>query len=139
MASHLPGRPRARLRGPLNAILLTSELLGRVSDKAPVVDFSSRITRSGQRMRNLLDELLDFSRASLDMGIGIQRAPVDLAVACEEEMEVLRSALPGRQLALRVDGMGHGKFDASRIREALGNLVLNAARMELRTAASMSG
>ena len=116
------------LRGPLNAILLTSEVLGRAALNAPVADFTSRITRSGKRMQSLLDELLDFSRSSLGLGITIQRAPVDLAQACQEELDLLRGTLPGRRITLQLQGMTHGNYDASRIREALANLVTNAAK-----------
>ncbi|MDM0032176.1 HAMP domain-containing sensor histidine kinase [Variovorax sp. J22P271] len=116
------------LRGPLNAILLTSEVLSRLSTEEPVSQATTRLIRSGQRMKGLLDDLLEFSRASLGMGISVQRRSSELAQACRDELDVLRAALPDQKLSFHVEGPCDGEFDASRVREALGNLVYNAAR-----------
>ena len=115
------------LRSPLNAILLTSQLLSRLAADEPATRYTARLVRSGERMKALLDDLLDFSRASLGLGLAIRRAPTDLAAACGEEVELLRAALPGHLIDYEVEGRPQGDFDASRIREALGNLVANAA------------
>jgi signal transduction histidine kinase len=116
------------LRGPLSAIVNTSMLLNRLASEKPVTEATQRLVRSGERMTRLLDDLLDYSRASLGLGIAILRAPVDLAFACEAELEVLRAALPGRDIGLIVEGTTKGHFDASRVREGLSNLVTNAAK-----------
>jgi signal transduction histidine kinase len=116
------------LRGPLNAVLLTAELLSRMSSDGPTSAYTERLIRSGKRMQDLLDSLLDYSRSSLGQGIAIRRSRVDLAAECEEELEVVRAALPGRQIDLVVSGATEGAFDASRVRESLANLVFNAAR-----------
>ena len=116
------------LRGPLNAVLLTAELLSRLGSGAPLTEYTERLIRSGKRMRDLLDSLLDYSRSSLGRGIAIHRSPVDLANQCEEELHVLRAALPGRRIELTATGSVEGTFDSSRVRESLANLVFNAAR-----------
>jgi signal transduction histidine kinase len=116
------------LRGPLNAILMASQLLTKLSTEQPVAQTTKQLIRSGERMTRLLDDLLDYSRASLGLGIAIRQAQVDLAVACEAELDVLRAALPGRDIRLIVQGAAQGLFDASRVREALSNLVTNAAK-----------
>jgi hypothetical protein len=36
-------------------------------------------------MKHLLDDLLDYSRASLELGIPVAPARMDLAVACGQE------------------------------------------------------
>ncbi len=116
------------LRGPLNAVLLTAEILSRLSSDGPTSAYTERLIRSGKRMQDLLDSLLDYSRSSLGQGIAIRRSQVDLAAECEEELAVVRAALPGRQIDLVVSGVTEGEFDASRVRESLANLVFNAAR-----------
>jgi signal transduction histidine kinase len=116
------------LRGPLNAVLMTAEILSRVARGTPTTEYTERLIRSGKRMKDLLDSLLDYSRSSLGQGIAIRRSRVDLAAACEEELAVLRAALPGHQIDLVVTGATEGEFDASRVRESLANLVFNAAR-----------
>lgn len=116
------------LRGPLNAIMLTAELLSRMTGDAPLSKHTLRLVQSGKRMKTLLDDLLDFSRASLGLGIGIRRTPGDLAAACGDEVDVLRAALPDTGIEFQASGRTDGSFDASRIREVLGNLVNNAAK-----------
>lgn len=116
------------LRGPLNAILLTAEVLARMTAEAPLSSHTRRLIQSGKRMTALLDDLLDFSRASLGQGIGIARVPVDLAAACGEEVDLLRAALLHVEIEYDAAGDTSGNFDGSRVREALGNLVTNAAR-----------
>lgn len=120
--------PGHDLRGPLSAILLTAEVLSRMTTEAPIGSHTLRLIHSGKRMRVLLDDLLDFSRASLGLGIGIHRAPVDLAAACDEEVDLLRAALPQVEIEYDTTGDTSGNFDGSRVREVLGNLVTNAAR-----------
>jgi signal transduction histidine kinase len=116
------------LRGPLNAVLMTAEILSGMARGTPTTKYTERLIRSGKRMKDLLDSLLDYSRSSLGQGIAIRRSHVDLAAECDEELAVLRAALPGRQIDLVVTGATEGKFDASRVRESLANLVFNAAR-----------
>ncbi|MDB5828385.1 MAG: histidine kinase [Variovorax sp.] len=116
------------LRGPLNAILLTSELLSRMTTREPLSRHTMRLIQSGKRMKTLLDDLLDFSRASLGLGIGVRRMTADLAGPCEEEVDVLRAALPDTPISFDVEGDTSGTFDVSRVREVLGNLVGNAAK-----------
>jgi signal transduction histidine kinase len=116
------------LRGPLNAILLTSEVLSKISDGTPASAATGRLVRSGERMRQLLDDLLDFSRTSLNLGIPVAPAPMDLSVACQEEIELQRAALPGNLIELRTEGVTKGTWDASRLKQLLGNLISNASK-----------
>lgn len=116
------------LRGPLNAILLTAQVLATLAETAPLTRHTEGLIRSGKRMKDLLDDLLDFSRASLGVGVGIHRVDVDLAAECLDEVEVLRTALPDCPIDFRSQGDCAGRVDASRIREVLANLVSNASR-----------
>jgi signal transduction histidine kinase len=115
------------LRGPLNAVLLTAEVLSTLGADARTSAVAERLVKSGQRMRELLDSLLDYSRSSLGQGIVIYKQSGDLAAQCAEELETLRESLPGRDISLSVTGDTSGMFDGSRVREALSNLVTNAA------------
>jgi signal transduction histidine kinase len=62
-------------------------------------------------MKALLDDLLDYNQVSLGLGLALHRAPVDLAAACEEEVELLRAALPGHPIGYQVEGRAQGGFD----------------------------
>jgi signal transduction histidine kinase len=113
------------LRGPLNAILLTAELISRKTRHQPLSEVGVLI-RSGRRMASLLDTLLQYNRTALGGGMTIHREPTDLAQACASEVELLKAAHPQAQIDMAVDGDCSGDFDASAMREALGNLVNNA-------------
>jgi signal transduction histidine kinase len=116
------------LRGPLSVIVMTSEVMALMTRDTPFSEQTDRIIRSGRRMSALLDDLLDYSRTSLGMGIRVVRTESDLEEALNEEIDLLRIALPGVAITFDANGPIDGAFDASRIREALGNLVTNAAK-----------
>jgi signal transduction histidine kinase len=116
------------LRGPLNAILLTSKLVAAMSAGTTINEHTGKLLHSGERMRLLLDDLLDYNRASLDIGIRVSRTPIDLAAACREEIEELRAARPDAKIEFATPGAVKGSWDASRIKQVLSNLVINAAK-----------
>jgi signal transduction histidine kinase len=117
------------LRGPLNAVLLTAKVISASSDGAPLNKHSESLVRCGERMRHLLDDLLDYNRASFDIGIRVAPESVsDLAEVCGDEIALLRVALPASTIEFAVDGIMQGCWDPSRIRQAISNLVTNAAK-----------
>ena len=116
------------LRSPLTAIVLTAELLAKMTRDTPYSKQTERLILGGRRMQTLLDDLLDFSRTSLGMGIRIVRNEADLVAELEEEIELLRAALPDLRIEFETIGALRGRFDASRLREAVANLVNNAAK-----------
>ena len=116
------------LRGPLNAVLLTSRVISALSAGTPMSQHTEKLMRSGERMRRLLDDLLDYNRTSLHVGIRVTREPVDLATVCRQEIEVLRTALPGSTIELTIEGVTQGSWDASRVKQVVSNLVINATK-----------
>lgn len=116
------------LRGPLNAILLSARLIATLGDGTPVSEPTARLIRSGERMKQLLDDLLDYNRTALDMDIAVRPTLLDLAAVCREEIEVQQAALPDCRIELVVDGATWGCWDASRMKQVVSNLVTNAAR-----------
>lgn len=116
------------LRGPLNALLLTSQAISAMTAGTPVSEHTGRLIRSGERMRRLLDDLLDYNRSALCMGVRLEPAFVDLAAICRQELEVLRAALPTAHIEFQESGATEGRWDPSRIRQVVSNLVINAAK-----------
>jgi len=116
------------LRSPLSAILLTSELMARTAVDAPMAEAAQRLLRSGKRMRELLDKLLVYNRAQMGIGFDVEKTDVDLAQECREEIELLQASMPDAAIRFVADGPVRGTFDSGRVREALANLVVNAAK-----------
>jgi signal transduction histidine kinase len=116
------------LRAPLNAILLTAMVISGMNGTGLTSEHTSRLMRSGERMRELLNDLLDYSRTSLERGIPIQRRTCNLALVCREEIDLLRAALPGASIDLVVSGNTNGTWDPSRVRQIISNLVTNAVK-----------
>ena len=114
------------LRGPLNSILLTAQVLATSGRETKV---TSRLLHSGKRMGELLDDLLDYNRTSVGVGIPVRREPCDLHDVCIEELALRRTTHPANPITFVSEpGIGKGLWDASRMRQALGNLVSNAAK-----------
>lgn len=116
------------LRGPLNTILLTSHLIGEMSAGMPIKLQTEKLVRSGKRMQELLDDLLDYNRTSLHIGIRINPEPIDLTLICGEEIELLRGTVPAATIEFSTEGFVQGSWDASRIKQVVSNLVINAAK-----------
>jgi signal transduction histidine kinase len=116
------------LRGPLHAVMLTSELISRMVTDPAITAHVGVLIRSGRRMSALLDTLLEYNRSTLGQGMVIHPAEVDLARECGAEVEVLGAALPAADLAFEARGDANAEVDASALRQALGNLVHNAAK-----------
>ena len=89
---------------------------------------ASRLINSGSRMQALLDDLLDFNRTQLGLGIRVAPDAVDLAQLCRDEVEEIRAAHPGRIVELQTIGDCRGSWDYGRLRQLLGNLIGNAVK-----------
>ena len=116
------------MRSPLNTIQATASYLAALNAGAKVTEAAAVLIRSGASMKALLDDLVDFGRTKLGLGINISLANVDLAALCADELEQLRRAYPGRQLALEVAGDTRGHWDGVRLQQLLRNLVSNAIK-----------
>jgi signal transduction histidine kinase len=114
------------MRNPLNTIQLTASYLAALNAGEEVSEAASRLIRSGASMKALLDDLVDFNRTKLGLGINIALANVDLAAGFADELEQLRGAYSARRLELEVVGDTRGRWDGLRLQQLLRNLVSNA-------------
>ena len=116
------------MRTPLQSIQMTASYLGALNAGETVSTAASRLINSGARMKALLDELVEFNRAKLGLGIHVSPTSVDLADLFADELQELRAAHPGRELVLDVTGETKGFWDGPRLQRLLGNLVVNAVK-----------
>jgi signal transduction histidine kinase len=116
------------MRSPLQTIVMTSSYLSALDAGAEVSKAASRLINSGAQMQALLDDLLDFNRTQLGLGINIIPKPVDLARLFVDELDRIRAAHPGCDVKLQVSGDCFGEWDPLRLQQLLANLTLNAIR-----------
>ncbi|MDQ7976038.1 sensor histidine kinase [Paraburkholderia sp. SARCC-3016] len=116
------------MRSPLQTIQMTAAYLAALNAGGDVSDAAARLIRSGSRMQSLLDDLCDFNRIKLGLGINIVPADVDLAVLIADALDQLRAAHPGRLIELDVAGRAQGVWDGARLQQLLANLVGNALK-----------
>ena len=114
------------LRNPLGAILTGVEVGMRICNDEKTNQLFQRIKSSGQRMRRLIDQLLDVTRIRSAGGLALQYAPTDLwdlTKAVLDEMTVLHGEVC---IDFQVTGTTTGEWDADRLAQVLSNLVGNA-------------
>jgi signal transduction histidine kinase len=116
------------MRSPLNTILATSSYLAALNAGEQVSVSAARLIRSGAAMRALLDDLVDFNRTKLGLGVKVVPSDIDLAPVVTDELEQLRGAHPSRRIELSVSGDSRGRWDGARVQQLVRNLVSNAIR-----------
>lgn len=116
------------LRSPLNAILLSANVLMRSENIAPThLTAARRIVLSAERMGRMISDLLDFTRGRLGGGIPISPHPSNLYAICQQVREELELGHPMRVLRLSAQaGRFQGEWDADRLVQLIGNLGKNA-------------
>ena len=116
------------MRSPLQTIQATATHLAALNAGHKVSEAAARLVRSGVRMNALLDDLCDFNRTKLGLGINVAPADVDLAAVFGDAVDQLRAAHPDRRIDLELKGNLKGVWDGSRLQQLLSNLVINAIR-----------
>ena len=116
------------MRNPLQTIQMTSTYLAALNAGESVSAAADRLIRSGARMHALLDDLVDFNRTQLGLGIAVNPSKVDLAQLIEDEVDQLRASNPGREIDLTTSGNTSGVWDGPRLQQVISNLVSNALK-----------
>jgi len=116
------------MRSPLNTIVMTAASLATLNAGEQVSLAAARLIRSGTSMRALLDDLVDFNRTNLGLGLRVAASDIDLASVVADEVEQLRGAHPSQQIELVATGDTRGRWDGSRLQQLLRNLVSNAIK-----------
>jgi signal transduction histidine kinase len=92
------------MRSPLQAIQVTASYLEILNAGEQISKAASRLIRSGARMQALLNDLTQFNRTKLGLGINVVPANVNLADVLADEVDELRAIHPDRQIDLDVSG-----------------------------------
>jgi PAS domain S-box-containing protein len=126
------------LRTPLSSLLLQLESLG---DRIAAVDDDAarrliRAIRSGERLSQLIESLLDVSRIATGK-LELQRARFDLCAAVGDVVESMRAAADAARCPLhlrRCEEAVVGSWDRLRVDQVVTNLLANAFRYAAGTA-----
>lgn len=116
------------MRNPLNAVVTTASYLAALNAGEQVSEAAEILLCSGASMKTLLDDLVDFNRTKLGLGIKIVPSDIDLAPVVADELKQFRGAHPNRRIELTATGDNHGRWDSPRLQQLLRNLVSNAVR-----------
>ncbi|KVV58162.1 histidine kinase [Burkholderia cepacia] len=116
------------MRTPLQAIQLTATYLAALNAGEEISDAAARLIRSGGRMQALLDDLCDFNRTQLGLGIGVVPRNMDLAQVLVNVVDELQAVHPNREIKVDASGDLRGDWDYQRLQQLLSNLVSNAVK-----------
>jgi signal transduction histidine kinase len=116
------------MRSPLNSIVITASYLAALNAGEQVSLAASRLIRSGTSMQALLDDLVDFNRTRLGLGLGVAPSDIDLASVVADEVEQLRGGYPHQRIEMTATGDTRGRWDGARLQQLLRNLVANAIK-----------
>ena len=116
------------MRTPLQTIQMTTKYLAGLNAGQTVSEAASVLMRSGARIQALLDDLVEFNRTKLGLGICVTPTEVDVGKLFADELAQLRAAHPQQRVDLEVTGDSRGLWDGMRLQQLLGNLVVNAIK-----------
>lgn len=116
------------LRNPLAAMMAGVQLLERDLDDPKHARTLRRMISSGQRMTDMIEQLLDLTRARLAGGLGFVRARkrLDVANLVQRTAEELRGAHPEREIRVEAGGDCVTSGDPDRLLQLFSNLIGNA-------------
>jgi signal transduction histidine kinase len=116
------------LRNPLQAISLSATLLGETTGGRPV----QTIHHAAERMRHMIDELLEVSRIDNDQ-IELHREPLTSGELLDEAVEMFRETAKAHDIELTFDAPQIQVLaDRERVVEILSNLLGNALKFSPR-------
>jgi len=117
------------LRTPLTSITGWADLLGRNPDHDTIVEAARSIAISAALQAKLVDDLLDVSRI-LTGKFSITDAELDLDLVVGDSVSAAHPAAIAKGLSLRITSLQSIQIlgDASRLRQAVGNLLANSVK-----------
>jgi signal transduction histidine kinase len=115
------------LRNPLQAIIATSELLGRTLADSRVLSMTARIKANAKRMSSLIDDVLDFARGRLGGDFGIRIDDIhDINAGLQAVVKELQDGQPSRRIIADIDVKRPVRCDLGRVQQVASNLIGNA-------------
>lgn len=114
------------LRNPIHAIQMGTDLLAAKAPTPAQESVLAKIGRATARASALIDDLLDFTSASLGTGLRMELATVALHAVIADGLDELRLLHPAQSIVHRREGAETCRADGRRLVQLVGNLVSNA-------------
>jgi signal transduction histidine kinase len=115
------------LRNPLSTIMTTAQMMAMRDVPADDGKKLRRIISSGERMRRMVDQILDVTRAKLFSGLSVERkADQDMVALVARIVEEVRAARPEREIEFEIGDAVAVSIDCDRFEQVVSNLLGNA-------------
>jgi two-component system, sensor histidine kinase and response regulator len=116
------------LRNPLGALVTGTELLAHQLTEDRHQRTLSRMSSAGRRMTEMIEQLLDLTRARLGGGVGFVRTrkPVDVRELVQRTLDELRASHRDREVVFEATGDCATAGDPERLLQLFSNVIANA-------------
>ncbi|HEY2749429.1 MAG TPA: hybrid sensor histidine kinase/response regulator [Polyangia bacterium] len=114
------------LRSPVTAICASAEHLLQDETREDRRVALRRINSSAHRMDRMVRSLVDYARTYFGGGLPMARMPARMDELCRRVADEVETSHPGHAIDVSVTGEVAGDWDADRVVQAIGNLVINA-------------
>jgi signal transduction histidine kinase len=112
------------IRNPLGTILNSAEMLVRSGQLTPKA--AAPITNAAVRIKGIIEQVVDFTRAQSDGVMPIVRVPGNLAEHLTKVVQETQVRHPARAIRHEMAGEFGGSWDEGRMGQLLSNLMANA-------------
>jgi signal transduction histidine kinase len=112
------------IRNPLGTIVMSAEYLVRSGQLAPGA--AAPIMNATRRIRGIIEQVVDFTRAQADGAMPVLRIPGNLADQLAKIVQETQVRHPARTVRLESSGDFEGSWDEGRMGQLLSNLLGNA-------------
>jgi signal transduction histidine kinase len=117
------------LRNPLGTIIMSAQfLMQNTSADSKYIKAASLIYSSGKGMRQLVNDLLDFTRTRLGQNLPVSPSRANLAEVAQQAVAQACAFHPDRRIVLEAAGDMNGCWDTARIGQVFSNLIGNAIK-----------
>jgi signal transduction histidine kinase len=117
------------LRNPIGAMMMSAELIRKIGSLTERQEFLiAQVGMSGGRAIEIMDKLLDLTRARVGSGLHVLREQMDMAFVCRQLVGEMRTLHPTRTFTFKSSGDTAGVWDRPRIGQVFSNLLGNAVQ-----------